>query len=252
MRPFKLLCVSDTHCGSRLGLTPPEWIPPDTAMVLKPMWEWYKKTVHDIGTCDLAVHVGDAVDGEGKRDDLEQLTTDTLKQADIAVQVLQEVKTKRWRMVYGTPYHTVGTYSYEEPVADALNASIKDTQLINIYGHNFNFRHVVGRSDTAYAQGTQLFKEAVRDQLLAELEEREAAEVIVRAHVHYYYRVENSERVAIVNPCFQVPSSVFGRKCRHFLYNLGMTYMEVTKERVDIQKIIMPLKIVVRREYEKL
>lgn len=251
-KAFRILVIADTHCGSRLGLTPPEWIPPDTAIVAKPMWTWYEKTVRDIGPVDLAVHVGDVVDGEGKRDDLEQLTTDTLKQAEIAVQVLEKVKTKKWRFLFGTPFHTVGSYSYEEPVADAFNASIKDTQLLvpGGYGHKFNFRHVVGRSDTAYAQGTQLFKEAVRDQLMAELEEREAAEVIIRAHVHYYYRVENSQRVAVICPCFQVPASVFGRRCRHFLYDIGMLLIEVSKKDIHIRRIIMPLKIVVRREYE--
>jgi len=142
-RSFEILVIADTHCGSRLGLTPPEWIPPDTAMVLKPMWNWYEKTVDAIGPVDLAVHVGDAVDGEGKRDDLEQFTTDTLKQAEIAHQALRRIRAKTWRLVYGTPYHTVGSYSYEEPLADALKGSIKDTQLLNILGHNFNFRHVV-------------------------------------------------------------------------------------------------------------
>jgi len=68
--------------------------------------------------------------------------------------------------------------------------------------------------------------------------------------VHYYYRVENSERTAVICPCFQVPASVFGRKYRHFLYNIGILRISVTKEEVVIRKIIMPLKVVVRREYE--
>jgi len=249
-RPFEMLVIADTHSGSRLGLTPPEWIPPDTAIVLKPMWEWYAKTVDAIGPVDMAVHVGDGVDGEGKKDDLEQLTTNTLTQAEIGYEALRRIRTRAWRLVYGTPFHTVGSYSYEEPLADALKGSIKDTQLLNIRGHNFNFRHVVGRSDTAYAQGTQLFKEAVRDQLLAELEDREAAEVVVRGHVHYYYRVENSERTAVICPCFQVPASVFGRRCRHFLYNIGILKISITKDEVLIRRIIMPLRIVVRKEYE--
>ena len=54
----------------------------------------------------------------------------------------------------------------------------------------------------------------------------------------------------MITPCFQVPASVFGRKWRHFLYDLGVLLIEVTKEEAYIRKIIMPLKIVVRREYE--
>jgi len=40
MKTKRVLVIADTHIGSRLGLTPPEWIPPDTAVVLKPMWDW--------------------------------------------------------------------------------------------------------------------------------------------------------------------------------------------------------------------
>lgn len=245
----RILVIADTHGGSRLGLTPPEWIPPDTAMVLKPMWNWYEKTVKDIGVVDAAILNGDGVDGEGKKDDLEQLTTDTLKQAEIAAAALSRIRTRRWYLTYGTPYHTVGSYSYEEPLADALNGSIKDTHLLDVEGHKFSFRHVAGRSDTPYGQGTQLFKEAVRDMMLSLLEDREAAEITVRSHVHYFCRMESSRKTAVSTPCFQVPASVFGRRCRHFFYDIGMVLIEVTRDRVDIQKIIMPLKIVKKQEF---
>jgi len=251
MKTKRILVIADTHIGSRLGLTPPEWIPPDTAMVLKPMWDWYEKTIKDIGPVDVAVLNGDGLDGEGKREDIEQLTTDTMKQVEIAETVFEKIKTNRWYLTFGSPFHSVGSYNYEEPLADALNGSIKDTQLLHIEEWKFNFRHVVGNSTTPYGQGTQLFKEAVRDMMRATFEDREAADFTVRSHIHYFTRMESANKVAISTPCFQVPLNVFGRKCRPFYYDIGLLLFEVSKEKVDIQKFIMPLRIVVKREYEK-
>ncbi|HET6454827.1 MAG TPA: hypothetical protein VFI02_10515 [Armatimonadota bacterium] len=248
---MRILCVADGHTGSRFGLTPPEHISPEAAPILRPMWDWWCKTLKDIGRVDGAVHVGDAVDGEGKKEQLEQLITDTKRQAEASVQALEHVRTKRWWFCYGTPFHTVGSYNYEEPVAAAFGASIRDTQLLEFAGYRFSFRHVVGISNTPYGQQTLLLKEALREQHMAEMEERPSAGYVVRAHAHKYCEAATSKVVARICPCFEVPGSVFGRRCRPFDYDMGLLLIETGKnQEPTIKPIIMPLKIVIRRKFE--
>jgi hypothetical protein len=247
----KILCLSDFHCGSLLGLTPREYQSDDTRFIAGEVWDWYCGTLERIGKVDACVLNGDAVDGEGKKETIGQLTTDTHKQAEMAVSCLMNVNTKRFYLTYGTPFHTVGSYSYEETVADLMNCSIHDTVLLEVHGRRFNFRHVAGRSDIPYGQGTQLFKEAVRDLLQAAVESYDAADFVIRGHVHYYCRIENAKTCAISLPCMQIPDGIFGRRMRALYYDIGMVLLEVGEDgEVVVRKYIMPLKLVRRREYE--
>jgi hypothetical protein len=78
----------------------------------------------------------------------------------------------------------------------------------------------------------------------------EPAHVVVRSHIHNYFRAESPERMAISTPCFQVPVSVFGRKCRTWRYHIGYVLFEVDdKGRITANPVIMPLKLTVKREY---
>jgi hypothetical protein len=81
----------------------------------------------------------------------------------------------------------------------------------------------------------------------------EPADIIVRSHVHNYFRAESPERMAITTPCLQIPISVFGRKCRSWRYHVGMVLFTVSdKCVVNVEPFIMPLKIVMKREYVKI
>jgi hypothetical protein len=242
--------MGDTHCGNLLGLTPPGWWNAEqTPPTQRPMWEWYTEELKRIGPVDVLVLNGDLVDGEGKKETIGLLTTDIDEQAAIARACVEPVKYKRCFLTYGTPFHTVGTGSYEKRIADALGAPITDTLLLSVGGVRFNVRHVGGRSDIPYGQGTQLYKEVVRDMLHSVIEEFQSADVVVRSHVHYYLHIERSTKDAISLPCYQVPDSVFARTLRTMYYDIGMVVVEVDKGRVTVDKHLMPLKIVRKREY---
>jgi hypothetical protein len=136
-------------------------------------------------------------------------------------------------------------------VAKSLGAVISDTVFLEANGVKFSFRHVTGNAGTPYTQGTQAYKEAVRDLVQAVDNDAEPADVIVRSHVHNYFRAESPERMAITTPCLQVPVSVFGRRCRSWRYHLGVVLFEVSdKGEVAIKPYIMPLKLTLKREYE--
>ena len=249
----KILVVSDLHSGSAVGLTPISWQVDKWAFAEGPLWSWYEKTVKDIGPVDVCVANGDMVDGEGKAETIGLLTTDVEEQAFMAAEAMKCIKAKKFYMTYGTPFHTVGSLNYEHIVADKVGCAISDTVFLDVNGTRFSFRHTVGASGTPYTQGTQAYKEAVRDILDAVDNDAEPADVIVRSHVHNYFRAESPERMAITTPCLQVPVSVFGRRCRSWRYHIGMVLFEVSdKGEVNVKPYIMPLKLTVRREYEKI
>jgi len=252
MLPSKrILVVSDLHSGSTVGLTPPAWQAGKWEFAEAPLWDWYADTVKKIGPVDVCVVNGDMVDGEGKAETIGLLTTDVEEQAEIAATALKCIKAKKMYMTYGTPFHTVGALNYEHLVADRMGCGIADTVFLEANGVKISFRHVTGASGTPYTQGTQAYKEAVRDLVQAVENDEEPADVVVRSHVHNYFRAESPERMAITTPCLQVPVSVFGRRCRSWRYHLGMVLFEVSQDGlVWVQPHIMPLKLTVKREYE--
>lgn len=248
---IRILALADLHCGNVLGLTPPEHWSEETRELQEPLWENYKALVAEVGKVDITVINGDAVDGEGKKETLGLFCTDTKKQADIAADCLYHIQSGRYYVTYGTPFHTVGTYNYEDTVADLLDTHAEDTLLLKIHGKKFNFRHVCGRSDIPYGQGTQIQKEIVRELLSSITEEYEAADYLFRAHVHYYCRVETEQAVAETLPALKIPDGVFGRKLRTMYYNIGMQLIEIDQKGLVYlpRPMLVPIKIVKRKEY---
>ena len=236
------------HCGHKTGLTPPEYQGKHKP-VLKPFWEWYIAKVKEIGPVDVHVHNGDAMDGDGKKETIGHLTTDVEEQAEMAVQCIREIGAKKTYLTYGTPFHTIGSMSYENLVASGLGCPIETTIMLDIMGHKFNFRHVSGRSDIPYGQGTPLFKEAIRDLIQAVENGYEDADYIVRGHVHYYFRIESFDRAAISLPALQLPESVYGRTMKAMYYHVGMVVFDIDKNDVLVRPIKMPLKITKSQEY---
>lgn len=252
MLPSKrVLVLSDLHCGASAGLTPPKWQFEELALLQVPLWNWYKAEVQKIGPVDMLVVNGDMVDGEGKKETLDQITTDVGKQIKMAIACLEIVKAKQIVMTYGTPFHTVGSFDYEEPIAEHFGCSIRDTQKVRVNGTLFNFRHVIGQSGTAYTQGTQAYKEAIRELLRAVDMGHAQPEYIIRSHVHNAFQSGSPERAGITSPCLEIPLSRNGRRYRPWRYHVGMMEFVVDeKGRVhyDQRAHIMPLTVVLPEE----
>lgn len=248
----KILFLSDLHCGSLLGLTPPFYMTEKTKEVSQPLWDGFISIIREVGPVDILVINGDAVNGEGKKETIGHITTDTKEQAEIAAECISCVKAKDIFMTYGTPFHTVGSYSYEEIVAEKVAAEIKDTLLLDVHGVKMNIRHVSGRSDIPYGQGTPLLKEMIRDLVRSMQEEREPADWTIRGHIHYWIKVEMVGRLAAQLPCLQIPQSVFSRKLRTMYYTLGAAIGKIPPNgRSTLELLDISLKFVYNKEYIK-
>lgn len=250
---MKILVFNDLHCGSKVGLTPPSLFRKDLAFQQEPLFDFWQYVLKKYGPFDAAIGNGDLVDGEGKKDTIGQLTTDTEEQAIMSAELIKMIPVDREKiaLTYGTPFHTAGTYSYENTVSRDLGIPDPvDTLLLKVDGVKIRARHQMGRSNIPYGQGTPALKELVREGLEALLEGDERADIVLGAHVHYAFdaTLSNLGTVAVV-PCMQMPGSVFGRKMASQYYDVGIGIIETDHGRFRYEPIRMDLKIVRKRSW---
>ena len=250
---MKILICNDLHCGHKLGLTPPSAWREDLRFQQEPLYEFWASMLEKHGPFDAAIINGDMVDGEGKNDTIGHLETNTQKQAEMTAELISMIPCPRDRiaLTYGTPFHTAGTYSYEDTVAKELGILPPvDTFFGIIDGVRIRARHQIGRSNIPYGQGTPALKELVREAMEALLEGDERADVVFGAHVHYAFDATLSDlgTVAIV-PCLQMPGSVFGRKMASSYYDVGFGILETDNGRFRYYPVKMDLRIVRKREW---
>ena len=250
----KVLFIGDLHAGSDFGVAKEKWWIPRSEKYQRPLCEFLGKALEQIGEVDAVFHMGDEIDGEGVKDSHEHITIDIDEQTDIAAEILSDIKCKKENqyMVYGTPVHTAGSFSYENMVCDKLGIKRpKDTQLIDLFGMvKVNARHFVGSTGHPYTAGTPTFREKVADSLNAALAESESADVCVRGHAHYAVDMRIGNQQSIIIPCLQMKGSVYGRKLSRQYYHVGIGYMEIYGYKDWMYKpILMEQKIVNRREF---
>lgn len=246
----RILCTSDAHCGSRWGLTPPDWQTAKTRPWLGPFWAWWTDTLKELGSFDAHVHLGDAVDGQGDKErGIAELELDVEEQGRMAGEALSMVVAKQHYMVFGTPYHTAGSHSYEQAVARLIGASIDDAQYLKADGLRISARHVVSRSDTPYGQPGLIAKELIRDLLQAQQDEAPRADIVLRGHVHTYVWIDNGMGYAGIVPALQLPGGVFGRTQRPWWYRVGVLELRIADGYCEARPHLMSLKDSRRRRY---
>lgn len=136
-RPICILFASDTHCGSTIGLCPPEGPMLDDGQVVQPskvqQWLWdcwtdAHRRYTDMATAAkadrLVILNGDLVDGD-HHGTAQIMSRHPDAQAYIAAEtfaVTRAVKPKRLFVVRGTEVHTGTSGSAEESLAKSLGA----------------------------------------------------------------------------------------------------------------------------------
>jgi hypothetical protein len=256
---IRLLVEGDYHCGDIMGLGNPEHWPARKRKASEALWEWRRERLREIGPVDIHVLGGDLVHGTPDRHAaLGLLTSDLEEQVAMAQEAVAEVKAAHRYFAWGTPRHTAdGNMRLEGLVAAAFGERPHDEVAIGpMHGVRLVDRHIVGRSDIPYGQGTPLWREWVRDQIRAVMEDFHAASVHVRHHVHYYFEVRNAHGLAVTCPCWELPrakgldGAPYPLGLRTQYYTVGALLIEIDKSgEVFVRPQIMPLKITSTREY---
>lgn len=257
---IRIIIEGDYHCGDVLGLGHPDHWPKRKRRLAELVWNWRTARLKEIGRVDIHVLGGDLVHGlPGRGDTLGILEGDLEQQIGMAVEAVECVKADNRCFAWGTPRHTAdGNIRLESFVAKEFSCTPTDEVALGpLHGVRMLDRHVVGRSDIPYGQGTPIWKEWVREQLRSVMEEFDAADVHVRHHVHYFFEVRNSRGRAVTCPAWELPrppkgwaAAPYPLTLRTQYYDIGFLMIEIDKGgEVFIRPQIMPLKVTCPREY---
>ena len=218
----KILAIGDMHCGSMVGLTPPNWIigkerNQSIYKLQKEMWDNYISILDSFGKVDAIIVNGDVIDGKGeKAGGTEQTTTDMLEQTEMAISALSEINTKKMYFTYGTPYHTAAKSGedFDRLVANHFGATIVDELNLDIDGFIINARHKVGGSSSPFNRAAPAGKHRLWDALYSIRENDIMSDIYLRSHVHYFAFCGESNWMAFCLPALQASSTKFGaRQC---------------------------------------
>lgn len=231
---FKMVVISDLHCGHFSGLTHPEFQNKFTTenigkrnklkTIQSEIYNFFNREITNIkrkGKIDILVSNGDIIDGIGaKSGGTELLTTDRLQQVKMAERIIKDIKADYNLIIAGTPYHTGDTEDYEEILSELLiehnmNSKFGSHEWLTINGKTFDFKHFTGSSSTPHSRSTALNKEIIWTSLWEEKDLIPSpVDYIIRSHVHYYMAVDDGDCIAMSTPALQGFGSKFGsRKC---------------------------------------
>jgi predicted phosphodiesterase len=242
MKSKRVAIIADLHCGHLAGLTPPSWQlradGQEGAMAGKrrkwadlerALWRRYVTLARKLGKVDVLIIAGDCIAGrEEKTGSTELVATDRNQQVEIAVRCIQEIEARKIVMVYGTDYH-VGSYeNYEDAVAEMVGAAkIGAHEWVDVNGLILDVKHHVGSSSVPHTQGAAITREALWNALWAERREQPQSDIIVRGHVHSYYRFETAIWSGVTLPALQGMGCRFGQRRCSRTVDWGLVWLDV-------------------------
>jgi hypothetical protein len=205
-----IIVVSDTHCGCRLGLCPPEvklddggtYQASDLQLKTWGMWDnfwhkWVPEVTH--GEPFAVVVNGDTTDGV-HHGSVSQISHNPTDQRRIAMKVFEpivEMCEGRFFMIRGTEAHVGKSGQNEEDLAEALKA-IPDEEgrharyeLWARIGNKglIHFMHHIGTTGRSHYETSAVMAELAESYTEAGRWRKEPPDVVVRSHRHRHIEV---------------------------------------------------------------
>lgn len=242
-----ILVVGDTHCGNRWGLLPPSWwMDKQKQGMSAKLWQWYRKEIENMGKVDVLLLTADLIDGPGRKSTTDHVTTNPSEQREIALEALDIIPRDATYSVRGTPYHVTTFQEEEDQLLKDLGGEIYNELDIFLGGKKINVYHTGKRSDNPKGPPSALWHEVVREQLQADIDGGQSPDIIIRAHTHYFFHVENRTKHAISTPALQMPfKGEYPRKLHTQYYDIGMVLIEINEKTGDVfvRGRIAPIKL---------
>jgi len=238
----RIVIIGDNHAGHRAGLTPPAWqykkpYPEDKylrheyekhAEIQRLLWDFVTYWAKKLQPVHALIHTGDNIDGKmPKNGGRELITSDRDEQCSMAAQAIKLFKAKHNLMVFGTPFHTGYLEDWERQVAREVGAEkLTDALWVEFNGVLFNVRHKVGRSAIPHGRATPLLRQHLWEMLWADWEERKAAQVLIRGHVHYHTYAGGPGHLVMTAPSLQAYSQYGVRQCEGTVH-MGIVWFDI-------------------------
>ncbi len=238
---MEVLTLSDIHAGHKCGGNGGNYEGNDSEVAnQRHLHQTYLDMLGEIGSVDVALLNGDAMDGTGKRgNNKEHITKDRFEQIQIAVNVLECIKFKSrptLLMTRGTKYHTGIEEDWEDGLRDVLLAKGWDVKLRNIYtklmlgGVKFNMRHKIGGSTIPHGRLTSIMRAKLWNKLWSlEDDEQWDADVLIRSHVHYHVFGGDHKSLQMITPALQGLGSDYGTRECDGVVHYGMIHFTCEK-----------------------
>ena len=229
----RTLWLSDMHCGSNAGLTPPDfWKLSRMSEFNQQVWEALSVLLGKIGKVDKIVTMGDLTEGDavrsGCRDVWSPLAQDQAECAASALKSIREaVGTPECAIhgIKGTSSHTVfGGVDAEELVAEKCGfASLEFEDYFDFEGHVVHAKHNIGGNGMPHTRGNKLSTTNMWNLFEHDIGVAPRAQSFIRGHLHHYEMRGNARYTAMICPCLCGPFGEFGqRKCDG---NINMGFM---------------------------
>lgn len=235
----RVAIFSDTHCGSLVGLTPPDWQRPyvenDKTKLNKfvklqnEAWKWFKKNIEPV---DVAIWNGDLIDGDGFRSGgTELLIRDMNRQAEMAAEVIETVGAKHNVLISGTPYHVGRSEDFESSIANITKIDkVGAHEWVDVGGIVFDCKHKIGSSVIPHGRYTAPHRDKLWSILWQDAGLTPKADIIIRSHVHYCTASFDGSRWVFTTPALQCMGTRFGSRQCSGLVHFGFILFTIDKK----------------------
>jgi len=239
-KPYKrVIFAADPHCGHRVGLTPPvyqsafkEKKSEKYLKIRKECWNFVSTEVDKLKPIDILAIDGDLIEGPGARSGgTELLVTSIKEQRDIAVEAIRFFQAKNTIIARGTAYHvSPDGQDAEDDIAEILGAKIGDHEFFNVNGVMFDMKHHLGGTSISYGKSTAISKDQLWNLIWADYEAQDRAEIIIRAHNHWYNFTGDDTWLGINLPALQAMGSKHGARRCSGLVKFGFVHFDVYED----------------------
>lgn len=224
----RVVVTSDFHCGSDVGLTPPDW---QHRLIQAELWNVFTTMIDELRPIDILIVNGDLIDGKASRwGGTGLITADRAEQAEMAAQCIRYVEADEVYLTYGTPYHVGSGEDWEGVVAEKVGAPIEDQIWVDVNGVMFDCKHFVGASSIPHGRHTTIAKDRLWNILWAEMGQQPKSDIIIRSHVHYFNYCGGTTWVAMTTPALQGLGSKFGSRIPSGTVDYGLVYFDVDED----------------------
>ena len=235
----EFIIISDLHAGSKFaGAVIPH---NNVQKAIKKIWN---EMLDELSTHTLTagINLGDNCEGTDRHGQGEYNDTNNiLEQVDIVTTLLEQIPTKKWCVVQGSPYHTAQNVSSDALVARMLGAEFGEELVINADGKRIHCSHMVGVSMSATAYRTTSI---AREMMMGTINEKEYGkyDAILRGHAHYFVSVRFGGSMGVICPCWKGRDAFASRRTLAMLPHLGYCILQVDGNDINLIPHIYTLK----------
>ncbi len=233
MKNKALVVINDLHSGSKYGPIPPRWRQSDRSLAPGTeanhwIYEKFESSAEEFKKPDILVCNGDITDGHQHINyGREVWATDAIDQIKLGEYLISLYQPKELYIVYGSPYHVqYQGLQVERFIARSLKAKGAGWRLRReLGGTTCSIAHHITVSSTSWQYRlTPLGIQMVLDRLQ---NEDKSANLICRAHAHYYGFCGFAHQLAIIVPGYQGQTPYGAMKQPEVRPKIGMVAIEL-------------------------